>query len=916
MSNAQIRNGLLCGVAAWALIQGAPAFAQAGPAAGADKDKAPSTSAIDEVVVTGIRASLASAASTKRNSSAIVDAISAEDIGKFPDQNLADSLQRVTGVQIQRANGEGTVISVRGLSPDFTRTQYNGRTITSTGARSFDFSSLASDFVSSIEVYKTPTADMIDGGLSATVNVRLARPLDIGKDRYVAAIEGLYERNARKFSPHVTGFVNKVFGDGTVGAYFGADYRERKYTTFSKTGFGTEVGVEARRLPPVDYNVDGDFNDTFRFEHTAGTIVTEGDSRRLTLVGGVQARPTDTLELWADVFYANLDEKQKAYAFAPRFTSIAGPNSGVRRSVVNGDTISFLDADGVWLVSIGQNNESSRVTVSPAAGATWTKDRLTLSTEANYSRTRREETALGMEGIGRASAYYDHRTDGDTFTDLGFTRGYDIFNPHNYNVVGLRGSYKAPTIDRNWSLRGDGRYDFNDGFVKKFSTGLNLSERKLDFRSARVLLSAQGLANLLGVPFNPTVEGGSFDGTPVMYRFSFPHAFSSYNGPVKPLTEGLVANMDTLLERVSLARILAAAPPTAAPASDFAVQERSIAAYARVDFGTEDDRLAGNIGLRYVKTEQTSIGSVPDFNTITFVQLAAQTLVDTAPAGKVDNNYENWLPSLNLRYAVNDNLLVRFGAARVMTRPTLSLLTTSTNISANVRSISSGNPRLKPFLADQVDLSLEYYFNTTGILSAAVFYKDIKNFVVNATKTETYPVRQGIGGPIATLDFSHFFPDNGAGAKLKGIELNAQVPLTFLPSPWDGFGVLANATLLDVGKVSAASGGPATPLPGVSKVSYNAAMYYEKSGFGARLSYTYRSKYTNNQLSFFGDGDFARSYGQFDASLSYEVNDHISINADASNILNEPSLTYNNQNLVRFYEDSGRRFTVGARARF
>ncbi len=870
----------------------------------------------DEIVVTGIRRSLADAIAIKRDSSAIVDAISAESIGKFPDQNLAESLQRVTGVQIQRANGEGTRISVRGLSPDFTRTQYNGRTITSNGGRSFDFSSLSSDFVSAVEVYKTPTADLIDGGLSATVNVRVARPLDAGKDRYLLAGEGIYEGNSKKAAPHFTGFANKLFDDGKVGVYFGADYRQRKYTTFNELGFGQEYGVEATRNPPIDYNLDGDFKDTFRFENALGTNIVEGDTRRLNLVGGVQVKPTERLELWADAFYADLKDTQTSHNAIARFTSISGPNAAVRGSVIDGSLIKFLDADGVWLQSSAGTSDTRTVTISPAVGATWRSGGLTISAEGNYSRTRTESTSLGVEAIGRASVSYDLRPDGSTFPDIKFTRGWDPLNPHNFRGVGGGGNYKAPTIDRNWTAKGDVGYKFNGDFLKKIAAGVNLSDRLLSYRSSSIRISAQQYANLLGLPYDPNIEGGSFDAASISRAWSFPNAFSNYSGPAHPITQGVSTTTDLILQKVSWATILAAAPPQSSPASDYSVDERSFAAYGRVDIGAFHDRLSGNIGLRYVRTMQSSIGSVPDFNNITFILLGAQTLVGAAPAGLVKNNYDEWLPSLNFKYSVNKDIAIRFAAARVMTRPTLGLLTTSTNINANVRNISSGNPRLAPFLATQADLSLEYYFGKTGLLSAAFFYKDIKNFVVNATANETYPVHIGVGGPIQNIAFSHFFPDNGAGAKLKGVELSAQLPLSFLPSPLDGFGVLLNATFLDVGKVTPNSGGPASPLPGVSNNAYNAEVYYEKYGFGARLSYTYRGKFTNDPLSYFGDGDFARSYGQLDGSISYDINKHIGLNVDASNILNNPQITYDNFNIVRTYEDSGFRITAGARVRF
>jgi iron complex outermembrane recepter protein len=914
---------LFASASGFAMLLSSAAAAQTAPA---PKTGAASVDAeaVNDIIVTGIRASLSNAATLKRESPAIVDAISAEDIGRFPDQNLADSLQRVTGVQITRSRGEGNQISVRGLSPDFTRIQYNGRTITSTGGRSFDFSSLTSDFVNSVEVYKTPTADMIEGGLSATVNVTTAKPLDYGKDRYVVALEGIYEPNAKKVGPHATAYISKMLGSD-VGVYLGVDYQKRYYQIYNQVGFGFETACESvcagpnntvifGKNPAVDYNRDGLTTGTFSFDHAAGISVQDGYRSRVTVIGGAQARLTDNLELSADVFYANLRDKSNFILFAGRFTDIQGP---VRASTLNGSVVTSLDADGVDIANNSQPNTTTVETISPAVGLTWKQDRLTIKGQANFSRSTTTVTDLGLSSRAHLPFSYDARQDGGNLINYGFPARFTGGNvASNYGSLGLSGAYQQPTYDRNYEFRLDGTYDVGSGFLRKISAGATYSNRKLQYVSSFLAVSASQLAGLLGVPTRPSSYGGvEFDVSPYLTAYNFPNAFSNYNGPVNIPTTFLSSNLDLLLAKLPLTKIAGAVPPVKQTASEYTVDEATWAAYARLDFASGDDRLGGNLGLRYVRTDQRTNGTVTDFNTIVFTQQGSTTFVTTTP-GTAQNVYSRWLPSINVHYDLSQDLLLRFGAARAMARAPLSLLSTSTTINANVSTINSSNPQLRPYTADQVDLSLEYYFKKTGLLSVAVFYKNLHDYVVNGTRSETYTVTNRESGVASPVTFKRFLPTNGDDVKLKGIEIAAQVPLSIV-APWaDGFGIGANATFLDVGKVALNGGGQLLPIPGVSNRTYNASAYYEKHGFGTRITYTYRSGYTNDQSSYFGDGDVASAYGQLDGSFSYDVNRNLALTVDMSNLTNTPLKTNNNLGYARTFTNQGRRFQFSARARF
>ena len=240
------------------------------------------------------------------------------------------------------------------------------------------------------------------------------------------------------------------------------------------------------------------------------------------------------------------------------------------------------------------------------------------------------------------------------------------------------------------------------------------------------------------------------------------------------------------------------------------------------------------------------------------------------------------MPSANLCYDLTPKLKLRAAVARTLTRSDVSLLSPTLSVDANTSTMNARNPNLRPYVSNQIDLSLEYYFDRSGLLSVGAFYKDVDNFIVNTAAQTTQTVQLEEGGSRQQV-FLLRQPRNGASSRIKGIELGAQVPFTFLPGPFDGLGVLGNFTYLDLGDVVVTEGQPAIPISGASTRSYNIAGHYEQSGFGIRASYNYRNGFVVDPVSTFGDGDVQRAYGQLDISASYDINRMITLNADITN---------------------------------
>jgi TonB-dependent receptor len=250
-----------------------------------------------------------------------------------------------------------------------------------------------------------------------------------------------------------------------------------------------------------------------------------------------------------------------------------------------------------------------------------------------------------------------------------------------------------------------------------------------------------------------------------------------------------------------------------------------------------------------------------------------------------------------------------------MSRPDLGLLSTGTSVNANVLTINSNNPLLNPYKADQYDLSLEKYLGKSGLVTVAGFYKKIDSFIEQARTTETHTVKMEQGGT-TELTFAHFLPSNGAGASLQGAEIGYQQQFSFLPKPFDGFGVVANYTYVKSGQITPVSGGPALQLTGVSKNNYNLIGYFENQRFSVRLAYNYRSGFLVDPASYFGDGENVNAFHTLDVTINVRINRMLSLTVNAINLTDEYQERVNNYGFTRLIEDNGRRYIVGLRATF
>ena len=876
----------------------------------------------DDIVVTGIRRSLADATRTKRDLPVIADGISAEDIGKFPDQNLAESLQRITGVQITRSRGEGSSVNIRGLSSEFSRVQYNGRTVGTGGSRSFDFQTLSAEFVAGVEVYKSPTADMLEGGLAGTVNVRSARPLDIGKSTVSVSVEGVHEQNSNRLTPRGAILANYVTNDDTFGLTLGAGYEKRRYLQVSGLGYGVETAGEASKR--LDYNLDGDQNDTFTFDHAYTARAVEGFRERLTLIGGFQAKPADWFEAYGDVLYAEFRDDGTRYEDQLRFTNINGARTGdpfgIRGSTITTDLnaslpansqgfVTVMDADGVDQRVDAITERYKNTVGSGSVGFKLGNGPAKLNVMGSYTTSALVENLFGYGILARASAKIS-RPDGlSGMPRPEYTRGYTpAFGNFNYVSSSVRENRAS---DENLDARADLTYEFADSPISAIKVGGYVGKRQIVRTEYQASFSPADVSAVSGgrLPFLPDVEGsqGAINAAQFLTTKDF-------GGKIQYLTTPMVvADTSKFFSFAPLDGLLGRVPLTLQRGAGFDIIEKSKAVYLAADYS--HGALSGNVGVRYVDTNVISSGFAPDLESVIVEPGGVFSSIGDAAPATFRSDYAYFLPSTNVKLNVSDRFALRIAVARVLGRPGLGQLAAGTSVNANVLSISSGNPALKPYLSDQADVSAEFYLPGGGILSAAAFYKRLSNFVISGQQLESHTVTFR-GGGRETRTFRRTSPENSGTVRLKGIELGAQVPFTFLPAPMDGFGVGGSFTYIDAPKVVTTEGEMATPLEGVSKIAYTGSAYFEKSGFGIRASYTWRDAYTGGQPNYFGDNVTTRAYGQLDGSISYDITQQLSLNADVSNALNANAVVDNGFGLLRQRDNFGRRITAGARFKF
>jgi iron complex outermembrane recepter protein len=866
---------------------------------------------IDEVVVTGFRGSLQTSIAEKREADQIVESISAEDIGKLPDNSIAESIARAPGLTTQRLDGRAQVISIRGLAPDFSTTLLNGREQVSTGDnRSAEYDQYPAELLSAVVIYKTPQAGLIGQGLSGTVDLRTVRPLTYGKRTLAGNVRGetlsLGKLNAGSEDTgyRVSGSYIDQFADDKIGVAFGVAHMSSptQIEKFNAWGYP--------EIAPGQPRIFGG----------AKPYVISTELERTGVIGTIEYQPTENFNTALDVYYSKFKDDQvlRGVEF-PLLWGGLQPNPGFSAS--NG-IVTDGEFDGVKGVVRNDANRRDAELWTLGWSSELTAGAWTFLGDVNYSHVEREDIILetysgtGRRGIGATDNLGFHTSEPGV---VRFDSGLDYADPNLIQLTspqgwgdgaipgGQDGFINNPSIeDELTAFRVSVGRELGSIF-KNVDVGVNYTLRDKDYAPDRFYLGLAANASDPGNDLSVPIPSGALL-RPTRLGFLGIPGMVSYD-PIKLAYSGIYNFV---------------------PAADAAVYSRQwkvtedvLTGFAMIGIDTDlgASTLTGNIGVQLVNTDQTSDGAT-----------ASGAPIATVSPITVEQDYTETLPSLNLSLRMPSDLIFRLGAARQLARPRMDDMRASisygydpsragsSNVQVSPWSGEGGNPHLKPWIADALDLSVEKYFGRDGYVSGAVFYKDLKTYIYTQTTLYDFagfPVLTG-GEPVLRQGFVST-PQNAEGGEIYGYEVAATLSFgTFTPL-LDGFGVTSSYSYTK-SNIQPDPTNPARPIPGLSQDVVNTTLYFEKSGFSARASMRYRSEFLAEVQGVGGERLLRMAKGErlVDAQVSYDFQggsmQGLTLLLQGSNLTDEPFITHELIDGLQVIDHQifGRRYLFGA----
>lgn len=827
------------------------AWAQVQPSGGEAAGEPPAQAQLETVTVTGARASFATVQQVRRQSLEIVDSVAAEDIIKLPDFSVTEALQRVTGIQISRDRGEGGIVAIRGLTQ--IETLLNGREVFTAGTgRSLDFSDLASDMVSQLDVYKTSSAQHIEGGLGGMIDVRTARPFDFDDYELLGSVRVVHGDLVKNEKPQLSLLASrrwKTEQAGEFGALANLVVQERAWREDLKAT-GSPVAHNAANnnelLPGQTVFAPNGTSETTSFgrrKRTGGQLV-------------LQWRPLDTLELLAEASHAELRTVQDSHqisVFTQNLGSFAPGSLSLFPGTQDLQSITWTSAP-LSVLSFARDTVDRNSQV--ALGGRWSREALTVT--GDWSRTKSfNHLFFSGPALSGTAASFTH----DLSTKLPGTTisGTDLLDPSNlaftsitYRTRPFQGSLNAARLDAEYKLA--------QPVLQSLHAGVRQATRRAD--------------NLPGLVFaDAPVSGVTAADRPGAVR---PNPYVLFPGEDEPsVRDFLIGNLDGARNAGQVRAdfgITTPIPTGSNPQGQWTIDEETNSAYVMGRFRAERAGLDGNAGLRMVRTRT----AVSGFQSVPSTQ-------GTAPID-IDSTTTDWLPSANLRFALGEGWQLRVAASKTITRPNFDQLSPSLLLLPNTINPAqnqglAGNPSLRAIRARNLDLAVERYLDRTTFVSATAFVKKVDGFISTVTRPE---VHDG-----ATYMVSR--PENSRPADIKGVELGYQQFYDFLPGWMRGLGAQVNYTYVD-SQSPINPEGDELPLQSLSRHSVNLIGIYERGRVSGRLAYNWRDKFVSR---FMGEEPiYTRAYGWLDASLRYRLTDRVGLAIEGTNLLRTLRTSY------------------------
>lgn len=866
----------------------------------ADSANANSAENLETIQVRGIRGSQKANINAKRFANAIVDAINAEDIGKFPDKNVAESLSRIPGVTIDRDFGEGQGVTIRGTQPDKNLTLLNGQAVGTaqwfvldTAGRNFNFEMLASEMVAGLEVYKSAQADIDEGAIGGTVILRTRKPLELDSKTMQASVEAQYNDLAEETDPAFSGLYSWKNDDQTFGVLLSASFQERtvrRETNEDFGWFGPSIDrIEGALEAPQGASQKG------ATPWGMGSALFQQDRERIGFDVTAQWAPSDDLDMTLHYLSStlkadNVNSNLIGIPFRGVFALGTDTNPGTVNSngVIESLAVTGLDHRPGWARHIAYDNifrDGSEMSTE------------VIDFEGNYNL----ESGMLHWQVGRTQGegvnndffteFWVDQTDPRASFDFSNLNGTDphidfvgpspwLQNPGDEFWLGGIFDQRNIAKDEETYFQVDYTHEVEWGAVTSIKSGAKLRDRS--FKQDRYRTSLANLAPIGEGSLGPASQFWSGDMVNVAHdntsgvaaSYFMPDKVTMFNALYNVAecsassAEGALCRNDNVFQNDS----------------SYQIDEDITALYSMANFAT--DNLRGNLGLRYVTTDQKSGG---------------YDLSDGTPFS-LKGDYSVWLPSVNVSYDLAQDVVLRAAASKGIARPSPFQLSASFNLTPETSSGNAGNPNLNPERVSNFEMGVEWYFDDASVFSVTMFTKDLSDIVVNKIVA-----REVNGVQINQLNT----PINAGTATVEGIEAQVQ-------HIWDnGIGAYFNVTYNDVSEVK--DGDNLIDLPFNSKHSYNAGVYYETDTYSARLNYTYRSEYFL-ALTEFGNR-YREEQSQLDAQFSWDINEYATLKLEALNLTDEIWENYYKRHsdglrVGGTQSANGRRLFVGASFKF
>lgn len=940
VANTKGRSAMLGLVLGGAMM--APAGVYAQQTAGA------SSNVLEEVVVTGIRSSLKRASDIKRNASGVVDAISAEDIGVFPDTNLAESLQRITGVSIDRSRGEGSKVTVRGLGPTFNLVTLNGRQMPTANGddRSFDFADLASEGVAGVQIYKSGHADVPSGGIGSTINIQTTRPLSSPGLKSAVSLKAVHDTSTDKgedITPEISGIYSNTFANDTFGIAISGSYQQRDsgvneatvgdYNNFLgtvNTDWGSNQGTQQwGGLPTNGAQTNRPSgSDIYAVPQSIGYEIAEFSRERLNGQLTMQWDATENLRATVDYTYSEVDLERTFNNYSGWFNFGAQVTEYTDGPIASPIIYQENGAATDFAMAAGRDGTTSKNN-SIGLNLEWqVNDRLGL--EFDYHSSEAETGANGTNGTSSQLAIASFTRDvtrGIFDGDLPILE-LELARPLNANDMIVTGSVfdnKATKMEiEQTTLRGS--YEVSDASSIDFGVQLTNVDNRSQF------------ANVQRNDWGGTTQPGQI--ADLLTPASGANAFNQISNGNDPRRQAdfFTFDIDALAARTvalgatnsTLGDCGTGLCSSSVFTTDRITEEETTALYLQFTHDRELGDIPVNIkfGLRYEETEVDSRALVPAYSTVTQQGANEFTAIQSLDSSgqaiqdftRLTGKYDHVLPNLDVKFELSDKLVARASFSETVTRPDFTDIQGGLTIDSLIRvsggNGNRGNPELLPFESQNIDLSLEYYFGEVDYASIGYFTKDVSNFIGISTLQDEvlFPnLIHPATGSAVTFDVTA--PVNQEEATIDGWEVAVQK--SFGDS---GFGVIANATFVEADVAfDNLSLDTQFVVTGLSD-SANLIGYFENEKFQARLAYNWRDDFyaggTGASSGTPGPNNI-ESYGQWDMSASYNVSDKLTLFVEGLNLTEETTRSFgrSTRQVIRAGQ-SGARYNFGVRYNF